>query len=173
EIPFLNTLIPLSSGAAVTWAHHAILAGKEKRAVYALVATVSLALLFTAFQGMEYYQAPSTISDSIYGPTGGHQGANLTAKKVFDAGFFWPTIYRDAHAMIKSCNTCQRQGKISQRDEMPQNAIQVCEIFDVWGIDFIGPFSSSQGNKYIFVAVDYFPTNDARVVVKFLKYLFA
>ncbi|GJR91102.1 reverse transcriptase domain-containing protein [Tanacetum coccineum] len=64
------------------------------------------------------------------GPTGGHHSANLTARKVFDAGFFWPTIYRDAHTMIKSCDTCQRQGKISQRDEMPQNAIQVCEIFD-------------------------------------------
>nr|GEZ24231.1 cytochrome c oxidase subunit 3, mitochondrial [Tanacetum cinerariifolium] len=69
EIPFLNTLIPLSSRAAVTWDHHAILAGKEKRAVYALAATVSLALVFTAFQGMKYYQAPSTISDSIYGST--------------------------------------------------------------------------------------------------------
>ncbi|GKA89586.1 reverse transcriptase domain-containing protein [Tanacetum coccineum] len=74
------------------------------------------------------------------------------------------------------------QGKISQRDEMPQNAIQVCEIFDVWGIDFMGPFPSSHGNKYILVAVDYlskwveakaFLTNDARVVVKFLKSLFA
>ncbi|GJZ56838.1 reverse transcriptase domain-containing protein [Tanacetum coccineum] len=89
------------------------------------------------------------------GPTGGHHSANLTARKVFDAGFFWPTIYRDAHTMIKSCDTCQRQGKISQRDEMPQNAIQVCEIFDVWGIDFMGPFPSSHGNKYILVAVDY------------------
>nr|GEY32747.1 reverse transcriptase domain-containing protein [Tanacetum cinerariifolium] len=48
-----------------------------------------------------------------------------------------------------------RQGKISQRDEMPHNAIQVCEIFDVWGIDFMGPFPSSKGNKYILVAVDY------------------
>nr|GEZ46230.1 reverse transcriptase domain-containing protein [Tanacetum cinerariifolium] len=57
------------------------------------------------------------------GPTRGHYGANVTAKKVFDAGFFWPTIYRDAHAMIKSCNTRQRQVKIPQRDEMPQNAI--------------------------------------------------
>ncbi|GJZ36917.1 reverse transcriptase domain-containing protein [Tanacetum coccineum] len=65
---------------------------------------------------------------------------------------------------------------------MPQNAIQVCKIFDVWGIDFMGPFSSSHGNKYILVAVDYLlkwveakalPTNDARVVVKFLKSLFA
>ncbi|GKA42067.1 reverse transcriptase domain-containing protein [Tanacetum coccineum] len=75
-----------------------------------------------------------------------------------------------------------KQGKISQRDEMPQNAIQVCEIFDVWGIDFMGPFPSSRGNKYILVAVDYLskwveakalPTNDARVVVKFLKSLFS
>ncbi|GJS48333.1 reverse transcriptase domain-containing protein [Tanacetum coccineum] len=116
------------------------------------------------------------------GPTRGHHSANLTARKVFDAGFFWPTIYRDAHTMIKSCDTCQRQGKISQRDEMPQNAIQVCEIFDVWGIDFMGPFPSSRGNKYILVAVDYLskwveakalPINDARVVVKFLKSLFA
>nr|GEX97869.1 reverse transcriptase domain-containing protein [Tanacetum cinerariifolium] len=112
----------------------------------------------------------------------GHHGARFTAKKVFGAGFFWPTIYKDAHELVKSCDSCQRQGKISQRDEMPQNVIQVCEIFDVWGIDFMGPFSSSRGNRYILVAVDYLskwveakelPTNDARVVVKFLKSLFA
>ncbi|GJT46867.1 reverse transcriptase domain-containing protein [Tanacetum coccineum] len=74
------------------------------------------------------------------------------------------------------------QGKISQKDEIPQNVIQVCEIFDIWGIDFMGPFPSSQGNKYILVAVDYLskwvevkalPTNDARVVIKFLKSLFS
>nr|GEZ97330.1 hypothetical protein [Tanacetum cinerariifolium] len=116
------------------------------------------------------------------GPTGGHHGANLTAKKIFDAGFFWPTIYKDAYEFVKNCYSCQRQGKISQRDEMPQNSIQIYEIFDVWGIDFIDPFPSSRGNKYILVAVDYLlkwveakalPTNDARVVCKFLKSLFA
>nr|GEV87465.1 reverse transcriptase domain-containing protein [Tanacetum cinerariifolium] len=82
------------------------------------------------------------------GPTGGHHGANLTANKVFDVGFFWPSIYRDAHDMIKTCDTCQRQGKISQRDEMPQNAIQ-------W------------------VEAKALPTNDVRVVVQFLKSLFS
>nr|GEY27550.1 reverse transcriptase domain-containing protein [Tanacetum cinerariifolium] len=82
------------------------------------------------------------------GPTRRHHGRNYTAKKVFDSSFYWPTIYRDAHNLIKSCDACERQEKISQRDEMPQNAIQVCEIFDVWGIDFMGPFLSSRGNKF-------------------------
>nr|GFA02178.1 reverse transcriptase domain-containing protein [Tanacetum cinerariifolium] len=115
------------------------------------------------------------------GPTGGHYGANYTAKKVFDSGFYWPSIYKDAFKLVKCCNSCQRQGKVSQKDEMPQNFIQICEIFDVWGIDFMGPFPSSKGHKYIPVAVDYLskwveakalPTNNARVVVKFLKSLF-
>nr|GEV68606.1 reverse transcriptase domain-containing protein [Tanacetum cinerariifolium] len=87
-----------------------------------------------------------------YEPTGGHHGPNYTAKKVFDLGFYWPTIYRDAQDLVKICDVCQRQGKILQRDEMPQNSIQVYKIFDVWGIDFMGPFPSSRGNKYILVA---------------------
>nr|GEV68991.1 hypothetical protein [Tanacetum cinerariifolium] len=73
------------------------------------------------------------------------------------------------------------KGNISQRDEMPQNSMQIYEIFNVWGIDFMGLFPSSRGNKYILVAVNYLskwveakalPTNNARVVCKFLKSLF-
>ncbi|GKA46023.1 reverse transcriptase domain-containing protein [Tanacetum coccineum] len=72
-------------------------------------------------------------------PTRGHHGANYTAKNVFEfPDFIWLTIYRDAHDLVTRCDACQRQGKISQKNEMPQNAIQVCEIFDVWGIDFRG-----------------------------------
>nr|GFA80021.1 reverse transcriptase domain-containing protein [Tanacetum cinerariifolium] len=116
------------------------------------------------------------------GPTRGHYGANYTAKKVFDSGFYWPSIYKDAFELVKRCDSCQRQGKVLQKDEMPQNFIQICEIFDVWGIDFMGPFPSSKGNKYVLVVVDYLskwveakalPMNDARVVVKFLKSLFS
>ncbi|GJV44481.1 reverse transcriptase domain-containing protein [Tanacetum coccineum] len=88
------------------------------------------------------------------GPTGGHYGANFTAKKIFDAGFYWPTIYKDAYEFVKTCDACQKQGKISQRDEMPQNAIQVCEIFDLWGIDFMGPFPSSREAMFSFDFLD-------------------
>ncbi|GJZ96450.1 reverse transcriptase domain-containing protein [Tanacetum coccineum] len=65
---------------------------------------------------------------------------------------------------------------------MPLTNILVSEVFDIWGIDFMGPFPSSRNNKYILVAIDYvskwveaeaLPTNDARVVVKFLRKLFS
>ncbi|GJZ05693.1 reverse transcriptase domain-containing protein [Tanacetum coccineum] len=49
------------------------------------------------------------------GPNRGHYGAKYTAKKVFDSGFYWPTIYKDAHDLVTRCDTCQRQGEISQR----------------------------------------------------------
>nr|GEZ70889.1 reverse transcriptase domain-containing protein [Tanacetum cinerariifolium] len=77
------------------------------------------------------------------GPIGGHHSPNYATKKVFDSGFYWPTIYRDAHDLVKSCEACKRHGKFFQSDEMPQKSIEVCEIFDVWGIDFMGPFPSS------------------------------
>nr|GEW15948.1 reverse transcriptase domain-containing protein [Tanacetum cinerariifolium] len=82
-----------------------------------------------------------------FGPTEGHHGLNYTARKVFDSGFYWPTIYRDAQNLIKNYDICQRQGKNLQRDEMPQNSIQV--------------------------EAKALPTNDSRVVYKFLKNLFA
>jgi hypothetical protein len=57
------------------------------------------------------------------GPTGGHYNPNYTAKKVFDSGFYCPTIYKDAQELVKSCDACQRHGNLSQKNEMPQNAI--------------------------------------------------
>ncbi|KAJ9542442.1 hypothetical protein OSB04_028948 [Centaurea solstitialis] len=114
------------------------------------------------------------------GPTGGHFGANLTARKVLESRFYWPTIIKDAHTLIKSCDACQRAGNITKKDEMPQQSISVSEVFDVWGIGFMGPFPDSRGNKYILVAVDYVskwaeakasPTNNAKVVVDFVKSL--
>ncbi|CAA7028420.1 unnamed protein product [Microthlaspi erraticum] len=108
----------------------------------------------------------------------GHFATNKTIAKILQAGFWWPTMFKDAHTFISKCDACQRQGNISKRNEMPQNFIQEVEVFDVWGIDFMGPFPSSYGNKYILVAVDYVskwveaiasPTNDSKVVIKLFK----
>nr|GEU84167.1 reverse transcriptase domain-containing protein [Tanacetum cinerariifolium] len=93
-----------------------------------------------------------------HGPTGGHYGPNVTAKKVLDSRFYWSTIIKEAHTLVRLCEHAKQQG-----------------------IDSMGPFSKSYKFEYILVVVDYvskwaeaqaLPTNDARVVVTFLKKLF-
>ncbi|CAN6547364.1 unnamed protein product [Malus baccata var. baccata] len=109
---------------------------------------------------------------------GGHFGTQRTALKVLECGFYWPTIFRDARTFCLTCDRCQRMGNISVKDQMPQNPILSVEIFDVWGIDFMGPFPSSHGFLYILLAVDYVSkwveakatrTNDSKVVADFVK----
>ena len=57
--------------------------------------------------------------------------------------------------MCKQCDKCQRLGKISRRHMMPLNPILVVELFDVWAIDFMGPFPTSFEYTYILMGVDY------------------
>ncbi|GJY24401.1 reverse transcriptase domain-containing protein [Tanacetum coccineum] len=65
-------------------------------------------------------------------------------RKVYESSFFWPNIFKDAKTYVMRCDACQRLGNITSRSEMPQNNIQVCEVFDVWGLDFMGPFPNSR-----------------------------
>jgi cytochrome c oxidase subunit 3 len=86
-IPFLNTLILLTSGASVTWAHYAILLGRPRSVQAALLITLALAATFTGFQAYEYVGAGFTISDSVYGScfyllTGLH-GAHVIVGTLF------------------------------------------------------------------------------------------
>ena len=66
-VPFLNTVILVSSGATVTWSHHAILAGDRNSALISLILTIILAVIFTYCQYFEYVNSTFTISDSVYG----------------------------------------------------------------------------------------------------------
>jgi len=86
---------------------------------------------------------------------GGHFSGRKTAAKVLQCGFYWHTLFRDAFEYCKSFPRCQQLGIISKRDMMPLSPIIVVEVFDVWGIDFMGPFPSSCGNEYILLAMDY------------------
>ncbi|KAM6592929.1 hypothetical protein CsatA_000632 [Cannabis sativa] len=111
-------------------------------------------------------------------PCGGHFSGNRTAAKILQSGFFWPTLFKDSHQFVQSCDRCQRTGNISRRNEMPLTGILEVELFDVWGIDFMGPFPSSYNNAYILLAVDYVSKwveaaathlNDGKTVLNFLQ----
>nr|AGC22288.1 cytochrome c oxidase subunit III [Trachytettix bufo] len=69
SIPLLNTIILLSSGITVTWAHHALMEKNWTQATHSLIITVLLGLYFTALQAFEYNESPFSIADSVYGTT--------------------------------------------------------------------------------------------------------
>ena len=77
----------------------------------------------------------------------GHQSGIRTADNILQCGYYCPTMYQDAHEFSKACDRCQRDGGISRKQEIPLNLILVIELFDVWGIDFMGLFVSSHGMK--------------------------
>ena len=68
-VPLLNTLVLLSSGVSVTWAHHALISGDKKETTVGLTITVLLGIYFRMLQGLEYYEAPFTFADGAYGST--------------------------------------------------------------------------------------------------------
>jgi cytochrome c oxidase subunit 3 len=69
QVPLLNTIVLISSGISVTWAHHALIAGNFSQTKQGLIVTVVLGLYFTMLQGLEYYEARFTFADSVYGST--------------------------------------------------------------------------------------------------------
>jgi cytochrome c oxidase subunit 3 len=86
KVPLLNTVILLTSGATVTWAHHAIVWGSKSHASVALFYTIALAVVFTGLQVFEYVTSPFSISDSVYG-----------------SAFFMATGFHGFHVFIGTC----------------------------------------------------------------------
>lgn len=96
ELPLLNTVLLLSSGITVTYAHHSLIGGNRKGAIYGLIATIILAIVFTLFQGIEYSVSSFTISDGVFGScfyfgTGFH-GMHVIVGTLFLAVGLWRLV---------------------------------------------------------------------------------
>eukprot|EP00253_Pinus_taeda_P026775 PITA_26775 len=92
------------------------------------------------------------------GPAGGHFGADTTAHKVIHAGYYWPTLFRDAHEYVRKCRNCQTSSGRQRKSAFPLQQVNIEQPFEQWGLDIIGEITpnSSKQHKYILTATDYF-----------------
>lgn len=109
---------------------------------------------------------------------GGHFGLEISARKILQQGLWWDTLYKDVLEYVKTYNVCQRTGPTL--DQMEFNPIIAPNIFQKWGLDFIGPIYPAARytqNQYILAAREYTTKwveaiatkeNNARVTAKFL-----
>ena len=92
------------------------------------------------------------------GPACGHFGGNTTAHKILRAGYFWPNLFKDAHAFVRRCLDYQTAAGRVKKSAFPLQPVMVDRPFQQWGIDIIGPInpSSSLQHKYIITDTNYF-----------------
>lgn len=79
------------------------------------------------------------LQEAHQGIAGGHFSGEITGKKIFQAGLWWPTVLKNAHEFARQCLQCQREGKPTQADRMPHQPVLPLEPFQKWGMDFVGP----------------------------------
>jgi hypothetical protein len=86
---------------------------------------------------------------------GGNYSHFRTQAKVWSSRFYWPEMHEDTKRYVASCPECQRTGNIPQRNSIPLKYNLQIDLFNVCGIDFMGPFKNSHGYEHILVTVDY------------------
>ncbi|GAU41232.1 hypothetical protein TSUD_280320, partial [Trifolium subterraneum] len=102
-------------------------------------------------------EAQTIIKEIHDGSCGNHIGARSLAGKVARAGYFWPTLFQDGSRYVRSCDECQKHADIHHAPGEQLQSVMSPWPFYMWGVDIVGPFSTSQGQvKFLIVAVDYF-----------------
>jgi hypothetical protein len=107
---------------------------------------------------LEKDEAERVLLELHAGEVDGHFSGDTTAHKVLRDGYYWPTLFRYAHALCRKCIICQKASGRLQKPAFPLQPVSVDSPFQQWGLDIIGPInpSSSQQHKYIVTATDYF-----------------
>ena len=107
---------------------------------------------------LEQESTSKVVKELHDGPVGGHFSGDTTAQKILRTGYYYPTLFKDAHAYVRKCDTCQRSSGRQAKSDRPLQPVIVLETFEQYGIDIIGEINpnSSLQHKYILMATDYF-----------------
>jgi hypothetical protein len=114
---------------------------------------------------MEYYlrclersDVEKVLKDLHDGPAGGHFVGETTTHKILRVGYYWPTLFRDAHTYVRKCKIFQLSKGKEKKTSIPLHLVTISRPFEQWGIDVIGEINphSSKKHRYILTTTYYF-----------------
>eukprot|EP00253_Pinus_taeda_P031324 PITA_31324 len=129
---------------------------------------------------LEKPEAQKVLQELHDGPVGGHFGADRTSHKVIHSGYYWPTMFRDAHEYVRKCRNCQTSSGRQRKSAFPLQPVNIEQPFEQWGLDIIGEITpnSSKQHKYFLTAIDYFTkwieaiplkTTNSEAIIEFIE----
>jgi hypothetical protein len=104
------------------------------------------------------HERPNILWECHNGVSGGHVGSKDIARKILQAGLWWPTLFKDVEEYAQAYDVCQRVGKPSLHDELPLHLVRALQSFEKWVVDFIGPINPPTKHskaRYIITTTDY------------------
>jgi hypothetical protein len=146
---------------------------------------INLVLFHVNYDGLllrclKHEYADKVLKELHDGPVGGHFTGNTTTHKILRVGYYWPTLFRDAHTYARNCKTCQMSTEREKRAVVPLQPVAVSRPFKQWGLDIIEEITSIYSNqhRYILTSTEYFtkwaefiPLThvNEKVVIKFIE----
>ena len=138
---------------------------KKKQILAMKVAPYNLINVFLYKMGLDdilrrcvlEHERDNIMHEAHYGPARGHFQADTAAKKIQQSGLWWPTLYKDWKKFVSQFDRCQRLGKPLLSTEMPLMSVNPSLTFEIWAINFIGPFpipAKRTGERYIITAIE-------------------
>ena len=91
------------------------------------------------------------------GICGNHSESRALVHKLVRAGYYWPTMQKDAEAYVRACDKCQRFSNIIRQPTEELTPLTAPWLFAQWGLDIMGPFPTAiRQLKFLVVGIDYF-----------------
>jgi len=92
---------------------------------------------------LEKEESEKVLSEHHVGESNGHLGGDTTSHKVIRFGYYWPTLFKDTHALCCNCIICQKAARQVKKEAFPLQLVTVDSPFQQWGLDIIGPINPS------------------------------
>jgi hypothetical protein len=103
---------------------------------------------------LEQEESEKVLAELHSGNAGGHFGGETTTHKVLRVGYYWPTLFKYAHAIARKCTICQKAAGRVKKVAFPLQLVTIDAPFQQWGLDIIGLINPASSHQHKYILMD-------------------